>query len=184
MSISSLLKRCLEGDENAWAELMDWVTPLILSICRKNGLSNQETGDVFGQVSYRLLINLPHLRSAAKFFRYVGTITWRETIAVYRKTKIDESSMQPIADIMYDSVPETPDSIYEHQEKTENLMKAINRLPEKNRDVIKALFFEAGEPNYEEIATRLNIPVSSIGPTRLRSLKKLYRILKQRRIEL
>ena len=61
-----------------------------------------------------------------------------------------------------------------------SLIKAIIELPEKEYKLIWYLFLDENEPSYDEISQKLDIPVSSIGPTRIRSLKKLKKILKRK----
>ena len=74
---------------------------------------------------------------------------------------------------------EQPDHIFESIERNEALMQAIAQLPLKEYKLIRALFFDSGNPTYEEISQRLGIPASSIGPSRMRCFQKLYRILKR-----
>ena len=51
--------------------------------------------------------------------------------------------------------------------------RAMDQLSERERQLIAALYFDADQPSYSEISTRLDIPVASIGPTRARCLEKL-----------
>ena len=76
-----------------------------------------------------------------------------------------------------------PDQIYENLQKRELLVEAMTRLPVKQYKLLKALFFDPGNPSYKEIARRLKCPLSSIGPNRARALEKLARILKQKQYE-
>ncbi len=55
--------------------------------------------------------------------------------------------------------------------------EAILQLGPEYRQLITELFLDPQCPSYAEIATSLNIPVGSIGPTRARGLKQLERIL-------
>ena len=162
---------------------MDRIMPLILSTCGKSGLSREESYDVFGQVSYLLLNNLDKLRSPETLVKYVSTMTKRETLAVFRRAKLDENAADAVREMMYDLSPEPPDKIYEKVEKIQELMNAVVLLPKRQSGVLKALYFDKKEPKYEEVAEELKMPVSSIGPTRARGLARLYRILKQRRFE-
>jgi RNA polymerase sigma factor (sigma-70 family) len=179
--LADLVKRCKQGDKEAWTRLIELVAPLIFSISRKMKLSREEGFDIFGQVCYLLLKNIGSLRSADKLLAYVGTMTRREVYAMHRKSKIFE-----YLDIIVEgnlSVQEehTPEKMYEITERVEKLMSAMVELPERDYRLLKLLFFDQAEPDYEEASRILGIPVASIGPTRARSLAKLQGILKGKR---
>lgn len=161
---------------------MDYITPLVLSICKKNNLSYEECYDVFGQVSYKLLKNLKNIKSANKLLNYVRAITVNETVNIYRRTKLDEKAATKVYDTLYNLKPLTPEEIYDHSKRIETLLDALARLPRREYQLLKALFLEKHEPSYKEVAERLEMPISSIGPTRARGLLKLYKILKQKNI--
>ncbi len=182
MSYSSLLKKCLDGDENAWGELVDYITPLVLSVCQKNRLSREESCDVFGQVSYKLLKNMKNVKSGAKLLQYVRTMTTNEVFNIYRKSKRDVKATTHVYETLYNLKPMTPEEIYEYSRRVEVLLDALARLPEREYRLLRALFLESHDLSYKEIAERLDMPVSSIGPTRARGLAKLYNILKGKNI--
>jgi RNA polymerase sigma factor (sigma-70 family) len=171
----------LQGDENSWNELMDYITPLILSICKKNNLSREESCDVFGQVSYKLLKNLKKIKSAGKLLQYVRTITINETINLYRRTKLDHKATKHVYDTIYHLKPLNPEEIFEYSARIERLMDALARLPKREYQLLKALFLEQEETSYKEISEQLGIPVSSIGPTRARGLSRLQTILSEKK---
>jgi RNA polymerase sigma factor (sigma-70 family) len=157
---------------------MDHITPLVLSICQKNRLSQEESCDVFGQVSFKLLTNLKNIKSASRLLGYVRTLTINETINIFRKSRLDEKATLHIYDTLYNLKPPTPEEIFEYSKRVEWLLEALARLPKREYQLLRALFLETSEPSYREIAKRFDIPVSSIGPTRARGLGKLYKILK------
>lgn len=55
------------------------------------------------------------------------------------------------------------------------LHRAIGSLPQRQREVMSALMQDPA-PSYEEIAERLEIPIGSIGPTRVRAMQRLRRL--------
>ena len=72
-----LLVRCIQGDENAWEELVEKITPAILSACRMMRLSTEESLDIFEQACYILLHHLTNLKLSDKVIGNVSTITRR-----------------------------------------------------------------------------------------------------------
>ena len=177
--ISELVAGCLEGEKAAWTELIQRITPLVFSICGRMKLSREDSYDVHGQVSYLLWKNLSSLKSSEKLLAYVTTITRRVVFALQQKAKLLKRVEEAMEEEMIFPDPERPDDLYEETERREALMRAIAQLPPKEYKLMQALFFEAGNPSYEEIGQRLGIPASSIGPSRMRCFKKLYRILKR-----
>jgi len=59
---ATLVKLCLSGHEEAWAQLIDKYKALIYSIPVKYGLPPQEAADVFQSTCMELLIRLHELR--------------------------------------------------------------------------------------------------------------------------
>nr|MBN2276460.1 sigma-70 family RNA polymerase sigma factor [candidate division Zixibacteria bacterium] len=177
--LSSLVGRCLADDRNAWTELVERITPLVFSICRRMKLSREDSFDIYGQVSFLLWKNLDRLQTPAKLLSYVTTITRRVVYAHQKKSRILERVEEAIKLETGDLSAETPEEVYAVRERSEILLKALARLPRRDYQLIRALFFNRSNPTYEEIARQLGIPVSSIGPSRERCFKKLYRLLKK-----
>ena len=179
-----LVDGCRAGDEHAWQELIDLLTPLILSICRSSRLSREESLDVFGEVCYRLLNSIDSIKSPDSTFAYVSTITRREIFAVSRRARLTQPLEREMIEAVTDPDQPGADEAYEVAQRTETLWKAVSSLSPRDYELIKALFLDVEEPSYDEISRKLGLPVSSIGPTRLRILAKLHRKLKQRKYKI
>ena len=176
---SELVGQCRRGDEEAWRRLVELITPLVFSICRRMRLSREETFDVLGHVCYQLLQHLGKLRSADKLLGYVSSITRHEVYAIERRGRLfTELALEQAGDPADNSRP-LPDELLDASRRSERLMKAMARLPRRDYELLHLLFLDRSRPSYEEIARRLHMPVSSIGPTRQRSLAKLRRLLEQ-----
>ena len=182
-ALTNLVKKCRAGDKEAWAVLVDVITPVIFSICRRMRLSREESFDIFGQVCYLLLKNLENIKSAEKVVGYVATMTRREIYAYHRKHRLYESLENQVHDFPAEADRSDPDKMLEKTRRSEKLIKALLSLPERDFELIRMLFLEKDTPSYKETSRRLGIPEASIGPTRARSLKKLYRILKRKKFD-
>lgn len=174
--LKEVVEGCRAGDQQSWHELVDMVAPMVFSLCHKTGLSREESFDIFGQVSSVLVTGINRLRSPDKLLSYVTTVTRRHIGELIRRTRmfgrLSEEVLSSVADSRFDS----PDRLLELSSRCERLNKALARLPRRDYELISALFLE-GPVSYEEVSRRLDIPVSSIGPTRARTLKKLQRLL-------
>jgi RNA polymerase sigma factor (sigma-70 family) len=62
-------------------------------------------------------------------------------------------------------------------ERQQAVRGSLESMPERCRDLLTMLFYQADDLSYAEIARRMNIPVPSVGPTRARCLEKLKKLL-------
>lgn len=181
--LKRLIEKCCSGDEDSWHELLDLIAPTIFGLCRKSRLSREESFDVFGQVSLQLVNTIASLRSPEKIVSFVATITRRQIYSFYKKIQslefLDEQTMQSLAD----ESQHDPEADFVRSSHRDILLDAMSHLSERDFRLIQMLFFDPEEPSYEEIARRLKMPVSSVGPIRGKALAKLYRILKRKGIE-
>lgn len=176
-----LIEACLKGDHLAWETLIVKYQRLIYSIPIKIGLSPEDSADVFQSVCLKLVEGLSRLRNQERLASWLITSTtresWRVSGSKRRMTSIDirdddgVASPEPVA-----SGP-LPSETHIHIEQQQIVREAVAGLPVRCRDLITMLFYEKDELKYSDIAQRMNIPPSSVGPTRARCLEKLKRIL-------
>lgn len=181
--LTELIRQCQEGDERAWHKLIDLIAPVIFSICKDSRLSRDESFDIFGQVCLLLVNKIGSLRSPQKILSFVATITRRRVYTFYKRMQVVAYYDDEMIDSLPDDAYENPDKIYEGIRNREIILDAMVSLPERDYKLIHALFFDESEPTYEEIASRLKVPVSSVGPLRAKALAKLHKVLKRRRHE-
>jgi RNA polymerase sigma factor (sigma-70 family) len=179
--LNSLVGKCQKGDESAWHELIDLVGPVIFSLCKKSRLSRDESFDIFGRVSLQLVKSIHKLKSPEKVMSFVATITRRQIYNFYQDLKVVEYLDDQILQTVPDKGGDTPEKIYKLTWQRRVLMEAMRGLSERDYRLVKMLFFDPDEPSYQEIAARLKMPVSSIGPIRAKVLAKLNRILKSKK---
>lgn len=180
-TLANIIELCREGNNAAWHDLIDLIAPLLFSICRKSKLSRDESFDIFGQVCLDLVRDISTIRSSSRIFSFVATITRRKIFSFYQKMRLAEYLDADSIPIFAEDKAKAPDLLYDGIRRRELLMEAMLKLPKRDYELLKALFFDPGSPSYEEIARRLKCPQSSIGPTRARALAKLGKILKQKR---
>jgi len=112
---------------------------------------------------------------------FVATITRRQIYNFYQDLKVVEYLDDHILKAMPDRNSETPERIYSLTRQRRILMEAMMGLSERDYRLVKMLFLDPDEPSYKEIASKLKMPVSSIGPIRAKVLAKLYRVLKSKK---
>lgn len=180
-----LVAACLSENSAAWEALIRRYERLIYSVPVRLGMSPQEAVDVFQSVCFILFKKLATLRDHERLYSWLITTTTRECWrAGAQKRRESERSRSNGRD---GPAPSTADTLsaeqlaYERrlaEEQHEVVRRGMSQLPERCRDLLTMLYFLSEEPTYEDVARTLNIPVSSIGPTRGRCLAKLKRILR------
>lgn len=174
---SQLIARCCRKDDKAWGELIDLVSPVIFAVTYRSRLTRDESFDIFGQVSGILFEHLVDLQSPHRLMSYVATITRRQIYNTFR----GGDRVERIGRELLEEVPEHPDKSPDHDLEQEQeralLLEAMAELSERDYKLLYALYFDPDNPSYAEIGKKLNMPESSIGPTRARALRKLEIIL-------
>lgn len=179
-NLARTLANCRNGDRDAWYELIEVVAPVIFSVCKRARLSRDESFDIYGQICLELVRSIAEVESPASIKAYVATITKRKIYRIYRRMQIFERITDDVQEFLHGRGEEDPDVSYGHIERRRMLKDAISELPERDGRLIEMLFLDPGEPSYKDISDQLDMPVSSIGPTRMRALRELQRILRRR----
>ncbi len=176
----TLVEGCLAGNEQAWEALISKYARLIYSTCRRFRLSQDEADDIFGRVSLLLLQNLQYLKDRSRLANWLITTTSRECWH-YKKGQLQTQSYMPESDeagiLAEPTTAPLPEEEILRLERQQQLREALAQLQPRCRRLIHLLFYDPAEPPYAEIAKAMNIPVSSIGPTRARCLNKIREIL-------
>lgn len=178
--LTALADRCLKGDDCAWDEMVKVIRPSIFGVCKSMRLTREDSLEIFGQVSYLLLKNLPKLRSPAKILSFASVTARHEALRMCDREKILDRILSNKSVDISAIQEKNPEELLETKQRREILIAAVLSLPEKEAKLIWSLFFDERRPKYEEISKQLDMPVSSIGPTRARCLEKLRKILKRK----
>jgi RNA polymerase sigma factor (sigma-70 family) len=170
--VATLVMRARDGDERAWAALVERYAPLIWSLCRRYRLDATDTADV-GQNVWLLLVNqLGKIRDPAALPGWLVTATRRECGRVLGRAQRKGARRMLDAENIPDAEAETIEQGLLAAERHAALREAFAQLPPRDQWLI-ALLIEDPPVPYAEISTRLGIPVGSIGPSRRRCLGKL-----------
>lgn len=176
-----LIERCLAGDEQAWDHLLRRYGRLIYSVALQNGLTADDAADVFQMVSMTMLTHLAELRDVDRFPAWVATVARRHALHVIernRRSAGGESAQQPNTDVDV-AAGEDPENLLSSLRDQILVQQAMERLPERCRQLLSLLFSEEAGVSYAEIAERLKMPIGSVGPTRARCLERLRQILEE-----
>ncbi|MBI5304645.1 MAG: sigma-70 family RNA polymerase sigma factor [Chloroflexi bacterium] len=169
---TELVRDCLKGDERAWRELIAKYSRLVYSIPFRYGLSSTDADDVFQTTFTIACRELSRLRNEASLAAWLITITRRECLRLIRLRHADNELGEDIED----DQTSAPEQI-EVWERQHLVRAALDQLDVRCRELLLALFLESPTLRYDQVASKLGIPLGSIGPTRARCFKKLQTIL-------
>jgi RNA polymerase sigma factor (sigma-70 family) len=174
-SVSALVARVCDGDQEAWNELVERFTPLVFSICKRYQLSRHDTDDVGQSVWLLLVENIASLREAAALPGWLKTTTTREVFRVMRVARRhDHDDLPPEGQIPGDTDAATIEEGLIAAELNDALRAAFDELRPNCHDLLSLLVSDPPLP-YSDISAMLGIPMGSIGPKRARCLEQLRR---------
>ncbi len=173
-----LVNECLNGNEQAWAALINKYKNLMFSIPIKYGASREDAADIFQAVCLELFSELSNLRKVSSLR------SWLITVAAHRsfhwKQKQRRRSQKEVSGQEQDYPGESaaPSAeLMEGAEREQMVRDALARLPARCNEIIRLLFYEHPPVPYNELAQRLGLATGSIGFIRGRCLKRLQKLL-------
>ena len=171
--VTDLVIRARKGDQQAWDTVVERYAPLIWSICRLYRLNDADAEDVRQSVWLQLVSHLGKVRDPAALPGWLATTTRRECGRALRGIHRPQARGQLLDT---EKIPDEQTRMAEQEllaaERHWALREALTCLP-PSRQRLMAMLIEDPPVPYAEISARLGIPISSIGPTRLRCLNKL-----------
>ena len=179
-SNEELIQACRQGDGAAWKTLVRRYERLVYSIPLRAGLDQERSAEVFQQVFTRLVEHLDRIEQPDRIGAWLATTARRETWSLSQREPLtyplsfgdDEEESQYLS-----TSDPLPDKVLLHLEEQNMIRLAVAELNEGCRRLLSLLFFHPDPLTYAEIAEQLDISEGSIGPTRIRCLKKLRRLL-------
>ena len=170
-----LIRACRSGDARAWERLLDKYERLLFSISLNYGLTTDDAADVT-QITFTILLqNLDTLPDDIRLSAWLATVARRHTWRLLAQNR--REAVNPDEDLAgNEALAGTVDN-RERQEMAEWLYQGLSLLDERCRQLLLALYFDAEEPSYAEVADHMKMPIGSIGPTRARCLEQMRQSL-------
>ena len=166
-----LIQACRRGEGSAWERVLERYERLVYSIPLNYGLPTEDAADLV-QITFTILLqSLDSLREDTHLAAWLATVTRRHTWRLLeRRRREGVNEEEDVAEMEWKG---SLDDQREHWERLEWITAGLDRLSERCKELLLALYFDPFEPSYEEVARRLGMPVGSIGPTRARCLEQL-----------
>jgi RNA polymerase sigma factor (sigma-70 family) len=170
-----LVDAARSGREDAIAQIVTELSPLLWQVARAAGLSTSDAGDVLQTVWLRLLTHLDGIHTSSALTAWLVTTTRREAWRVRGTGRRQFPADQDWLDAIPDQRPGAEDLAVAADLRRE-LWAALGQLPPQCQELLRIVAF-VPRPDYNAVAAALGMPRGSIGPTRGRCLAKLRAIL-------
>jgi len=170
-----LIRACRAGGGQAWERLLDKYERLVFSISLSYGLTTDDAADVT-QITFTILLqNLDTLPDEIRLSSWLATVARRHTWRLLARNR--REAVNPDEDLAGNDVLGGIVDNRERLELAEWLNYGLSMLDERCRQLLLALYFDAEQPSYTQVAEHLKMPVGSIGPTRARCLEQMRQSL-------
>lgn len=158
ISDKELIARCLEGDQDSFAELVKRYKNLVYKVVSYYIKDAEEVKDVSQEVFLKIYKALKSYNPQYKFSTWSVIVTKNLCLDFVRKKRIPSESIDELQNICRDD--DTPESRCVSRERSMEIRQLISTLPEKYKTLI-VLYHEKGL-SYKEMAEKLNEPMSII----------------------
>lgn len=185
-SDEKLIAGCLSGDATAWDTLIARYAPLIFALPVRMGLSQADAEDIFQEVCLLLFNHLHSLRDVQRVAGWLISTTKREVWRLARRRGVtlvsemaDEGQEWENAQPVGKQEATPPDRLVLALEEQHLVRQALERLPDRCRDLLTLLYVNDPPASYAEVAQYLHIAVGTIGSARARCLERLHKLLSE-----
>jgi len=180
-----LIERALNGDQSAYAKLMEMyresIYYMMLKMIRKEDDADDLTIEAFGKAFNRLHQYSPSYAFSTWLFK----IASNNCIDFIRKKRIKVTSMDSAytnsngenVSIDIESSERDPEEVVIHLEKVKTMREVVKTLKPRYRDLIEKRYFE--ELSYEEIAKEMDLPLGTVKAQLFRARAFLADLMKK-----
>ncbi|HMF78850.1 MAG TPA: sigma-70 family RNA polymerase sigma factor [Bryobacteraceae bacterium] len=180
---TSLIERCLGGEQSAWDELIKIHTKRVYGICYRFTSRDNEAQDLTQDVFLRVFKSLGSFRAGeGSFTVWLTRLTRNLLVDHYRRSKYDRVT-DAIEDRLATLEERTAqssrtDGLLAGREAGELLRAALQKLSPELREAV--ILRDLQELEYREIAQVLGVPEGTVKSRLNRGRAELARVLRQR----
>ncbi|WP_411282761.1 RNA polymerase sigma factor [Lapillicoccus sp.] len=172
-SLPDLVVAAAAGDQEAWNAIVDRFTSLLWSVARAHRLSQDDAADVVQNTWLRLLDHLESIQQPLALPGWLATTARREALAVLRRSGRDVLVRGDDLGVgVVDPQAAALDAALLESERDAHLWACFAQLSERCQQLLRVLMSH-DRPGYHEVAAAFDMPVGSIGPTRMRCVQRL-----------
>jgi RNA polymerase sigma factor (sigma-70 family) len=181
-NLSELLYRAAQKDWAAWDELVKRFGHLVLHTASAIGLKRNEAADAAQLTWLRLLEHIHEIREPEHLPAWLAVTARREALRIALAAKRYILCAEPDMDYGRRRSRGIVDVYPIEGDYSPIVEAALAGLPARYEKLLRLLMCD-NCPSYTEVAERMEIPIGSIGPMRMRALQILRRSLEFSDIE-
>jgi RNA polymerase sigma factor (sigma-70 family) len=170
-SSAKCFQRWRDGDQGAMDELVLLLSPVLWQVVRACGLDRDAAEDVVQTTWLALVRSRDSITDARAVSGWLCTTARREAWRVSKQSSRQAPSEEEVLDRHLPDEP-APEQRVVLDDENARLWSCLKKLPERCQRLLRIVAAEP-RPDYSAIASDLDMPVGSIGPTRGRCLDKL-----------
>ena len=182
---TSLVERCLAGEQGAWEELIKNNTKRVYSICYRFTNKDSEAQDLTQEVFLRIFKTLGSFRSGeGSFVVWLTRLTRNLLVDHYRRTKSDRvtDALEDKLGVLEERTSQyaRTDGMLAGREAGELLQAALQKLSPELREAV--ILRDLQELEYREIAKVLDVPEGTVKSRLNRGRAEFARVLKRNQV--
>ena len=145
--------------ERAFREIVESYSERLYWHVRRFLCSHEDTDDLLQEIFVKIWTALPSFRAESQLYTWIYRIATNETLNFLNKQKVRAAlQFESLSDKLVDRIDEDP--WFNGDQLQRNLMKAVQKLPEKQRLVFTMRWFE--DLSYEDISEILGTSVGAL----------------------
>lgn len=168
-----VVERARRGDAAAWDVLVTRFGGLIVAISRSFRLHADDAADIAQTTWLRLLESIDRIREPERIAGWIATTARRECLRRVRTVGREQPTDELDGGEATPTFPSPGQELIREQERAV-LWEVVQELPDHHRQLMTVLM-ASPQPSYAEVADALDMPIGSIGPTRMRAVERLRR---------
>ena len=175
--LRALLAAASCGDQEAWNSLVTEFSSLLWGVARAYRLNYDDAADVVQNTWLRLLDRMHTIEKPEALAGWLATTARNEALSLLRRQGREHLVRDDdVAERVVDEEAARLDATLLDDERDRELWSHFGRLSESCQRLLRILM-SCDRPNYRAVSEALSMSVGSIGPTRMRCLEKLRRLL-------
>lgn len=170
-----IIEKVKKGNSELYGVIVEKYRSLLMRYVRRvTNQAEEEVEDIVQEVFIKGYENVQSFDQTKKFSSWIYRIAHNLCIDFFRK-KIPITSVIEDGEELFESGEKLIEELAMEKEKAEEVVRAVERLELKYREVILLYYFE--EKSYDEISDILHINTSNVGVLLLRAREKLKKLI-------
>jgi RNA polymerase sigma factor (sigma-70 family) len=182
-STSELVRAARDGDPDAMERLVDRYASVVWSTVRACRLAEADAHDAVQNTWLLLIEHLGELRDPERLPGWLATTARREALKILRRGHREVVGLEQGVTERTDWATPGPEREVIDRSMRDLLWAQVAELPPAGRAMLTALT-GTDAPSYGDYARLSGMPIGSIGPRRMRYLRRLRQLLEGSGLEL